>query len=363
MQKTLLEVKTVRIYTFRIGPNFKVGSSLNFDRRKKSRGNRFIVTRLPIFVTRLISSTAIACSLFCLGTTDGALAKGAAAGHSFSGYSHHYADRFHGKRTASGQAHDKFKLTAAHRTLPFGTHLHVTNERNGKSCVVVVNDRGPFGSQSLVLDVSKAAAHKLGFPGGGKIPVTCKVIDAKTGAIALKEIEPDRLAIAEKIAGGSKKAPAANTESTQIAKAEAEQPKQPIAVKPPAKVEVAAKPQSAITPAHPVAQTTAPSKIVVAAKPATTHPAIASGAAPTSVHAKPAAPEAPSNGTFLLVINDTLESEPSLKTAEYSPAKAHHSHSAYAPTVFMKVEDGAAKKSADKNHAATPAIADNKILM
>jgi rare lipoprotein A len=336
----------------------------------------FIVIRLPIPATKFISSTAIAVSLFCLGTTGGALAKSAAPeGHTFSGYSHHYADRFHGRRTASGQAHDKFKLTAAHRTLPFGTHLHVTNERNGKSCVVVVNDRGPFGSQSLVLDVSKAAAHKLGFPGGGKIKVSCKVIDPKAGAIALKELEPDRLAIAEKIAstGQKKTASAVNVkpEQNQIAKVAAEPQvpqKQPVVTKPQPKIEIAAKPQTVNTLAHSAtAHAVAPPTIEIAAKPlatsTSTHPTIAHAVAPASAHLKPSAPEAPSHGTFLLVINDTLDGEPALKTAEYSPAKSHNSHSAYAPTVFMKVDEAAGSKNADKNRAGTPAITDNKILM
>lgn len=251
--------------------------------------------------------------------------------------------------------------------MPFGTHLHVTNERNGKSCVVVVNDRGPFGSQSLVLDVSKAAAHKLGFPGGGKIPITCKVIDPKAGAIALKEIEQDRLAIAEKISSADQKKVAqtatVKVEQDQVAKLEIE--KQPVVVKPQAKVEIAAKPPAATTSVPQVAHAAAPAKVEAAAKPASkpTNQKVAAAVTLPASQSKPATPEAPNHGTFLLVINDTLESEPALKTAEYSTAKTHHSHSPYAPTIFMKVDDSAAHKSADKNHSATPAIADNKVLM
>ena len=254
-------------------------------------------------------------------------------------------------------------MTAAHRTLPFGTHLHVTNERNGKSCVVVVNDRGPFGPQSLVLDVSKAAAHKLGFPGGGKIPITCKVIDPKAGAIALKEIEADRLAIAEKIASSGQKKTVPNAavkvEQSPVAKLETE--KQQVAAKPQPKVEVAVKTATAVPAAH----VSAPAKLEVASKPASkaTKEVVAAAVTPSTSHVKPAAPEAPNHGTFLLVINDSLEAEPALKTAEYSTAKTHHNHSAYAPTVFMKVDESAAHKSADKNRTSTPAIADNKVLM
>jgi rare lipoprotein A len=65
-------------------------------------------------------------------------------------------------RTASGERMNPSALTAAHRTLPFGTRIKVTNRKNGKSVVVRINDRGPF-IRGRVLDVSKGAASKLGF--------------------------------------------------------------------------------------------------------------------------------------------------------------------------------------------------------
>ena len=65
-------------------------------------------------------------------------------------------------KTASGERMNPSAMTAAHRTLPFGTKLKVTNQRNGKSVVVRVNDRGPF-IKGRVIDLSKAAAGKLGF--------------------------------------------------------------------------------------------------------------------------------------------------------------------------------------------------------
>lgn len=68
----------------------------------------------------------------------------------------YYADKFHGRRTASGQIFDNKKFTAAHKTLPFGTRLKVTNEANGKSVEVIVIDRGPF-TKGRELDLSKAA--------------------------------------------------------------------------------------------------------------------------------------------------------------------------------------------------------------
>lgn len=69
-------------------------------------------------------------------------------------------------KTASGERMNPAAMTAAHRSLPFGTKLKVTNRKNGKSVVVVVNDRGPF-IKGRVLDLSKAAANRLGFVSSG----------------------------------------------------------------------------------------------------------------------------------------------------------------------------------------------------
>jgi rare lipoprotein A (peptidoglycan hydrolase) len=72
-----------------------------------------------------------------------------------------YGDQFHGRRTSSGQRFDMHGYTAAHRTLPFGTKLRVTNLANGRSVMVTVNDRGPFG-HGRIIDLSKAAARDIG---------------------------------------------------------------------------------------------------------------------------------------------------------------------------------------------------------
>jgi rare lipoprotein A len=86
----------------------------------------------------------------------------------FTGAASFYADRFHGKRTASGERFDQNKLTCAHRYLPFGTRLLVENPENGNVVVVTVNDRGPF-CHSRVIDLSKAAARRLGISGVGHV--------------------------------------------------------------------------------------------------------------------------------------------------------------------------------------------------
>lgn len=76
-----------------------------------------------------------------------------------------------GNRTANGERMNSAAMTAAHRSLPFGTKIKVTNERNGKSVVVRINDRGPF-AKNRVLDLSKGAARELGFVGRGHTTVT-----------------------------------------------------------------------------------------------------------------------------------------------------------------------------------------------
>lgn len=78
-----------------------------------------------------------------------------------TGVASFYADRFNGQRTASGERFDNHDYTAAHRTLPFGTRVRVTNPANGASVVVRINDRGPF-TRGRMIDVSRVAAEELG---------------------------------------------------------------------------------------------------------------------------------------------------------------------------------------------------------
>jgi rare lipoprotein A len=82
-----------------------------------------------------------------------------------------YGAGHHGRRTASGEVFSSNGMTAAHRSLPFGTRLRVTNERTGHSVVVRVNDRGPFGG-GRVIDVSRAAAVAIGLAGVAPVVLT-----------------------------------------------------------------------------------------------------------------------------------------------------------------------------------------------
>ena len=97
-----------------------------------------------------------------------------------------YGRQHHGKRTASGETYDMHKLTAAHRTLPLGTRVRVTNLDNGRVVDVRINDRGPFVS-GRVLDLSYAAAQRLGAVGDGVVPVGFTVL-----AVSTSDDSPER---------------------------------------------------------------------------------------------------------------------------------------------------------------------------
>jgi rare lipoprotein A len=90
--------------------------------------------------------------------------------HIITGQGSYYGADFSGRRTASGEVFDPNQLTAAHRTLPFGTRLRVTNVRNGRSIVVRINDRGPF-TGNRVIDLSHAAAGRIGMLASGTAQV------------------------------------------------------------------------------------------------------------------------------------------------------------------------------------------------
>lgn len=85
-----------------------------------------------------------------------------------------------GTRRADGGSVDAGALTAAHRSLPFGTKVRVENLRNGRETIVEINDRGPF-TQSRLIDVSRATAERLGFIDGGVARVRVSTLDAGAG--------------------------------------------------------------------------------------------------------------------------------------------------------------------------------------
>lgn len=95
-----------------------------------------------------------------------------------SGEASYYADELAGQPTASGEPHEPTELTAAHRTLPLGTRIRVTNVRNNESVIVRVNDRGPFAKHRVV-DLSKAAARELKMLRRGTARVRMEVLPAR----------------------------------------------------------------------------------------------------------------------------------------------------------------------------------------
>jgi rare lipoprotein A len=100
-----------------------------------------------------------------------------------SGFASWYGPGFHGNPSASGERFNQNAMTAAHRTLPFGTRVLVTNVDNGQSVVVRINDRGPYYG-NRVIDLSTAAARMLGLIQSGVAPVRLEVLDSRAAAIS-----------------------------------------------------------------------------------------------------------------------------------------------------------------------------------
>jgi rare lipoprotein A len=95
--------------------------------------------------------------------------------HSLQGTASYYGGKFHGRKTASGERFNQEALTAAHKTLPLGTQVRVTNLRNGESVDVKINDRGPY-VRGRIIDLSKGAARELRMINAGTAKVKVEVI-------------------------------------------------------------------------------------------------------------------------------------------------------------------------------------------
>jgi peptidoglycan lytic transglycosylase len=107
-------------------------------------------------------------------------ARSAAVGHGQDGYATYVARSFHGRTAANGERFDERKLVAAHRTLPFGSLVRVTNVSNGRSVVVRIVDRGPYGvnyREGTIIDLSRAAANRLQMIRDGQVPARVEVLE------------------------------------------------------------------------------------------------------------------------------------------------------------------------------------------
>lgn len=148
------------------------------------RFNKNIIDRikfLPCFTSALILHIVIAGIFF---GAPPALYANEARHHQLSAKSHakpivgiasYYGTEFNGRRTASGEKFSNSTLTAAHKTLPFGSKVLVTNVRNGKSVIVRINDRGPY-VHGRIIDLSRTAAKQIGLGSSGTARVKLVVL-------------------------------------------------------------------------------------------------------------------------------------------------------------------------------------------
>lgn len=121
--------------------------------------------------TRLATALVLAAAL----ATTSVVPHAVAATPAMSGVASWYGPGFHGRTTANGERYDMHAMTAAHKTLKFGTRVKVTNQTNGKSVVVRINDRGPYIG-SRVIDLSKSAASAIDMIGPGTAEVSIEVL-------------------------------------------------------------------------------------------------------------------------------------------------------------------------------------------
>ena len=114
---------------------------------------------MKLHLLRFSLSATIIASTFVAGVTAEAAERGTQRGQASW-----YGPGFHGRRTANGEVFNTNALTAAHRSLPFGTRVRVVNEKTGRSVVVRINDRGPY-AKGRIIDLAHAAAQQIGMAG------------------------------------------------------------------------------------------------------------------------------------------------------------------------------------------------------
>ena len=126
----------------------------------------------------------------------------------------YYAEDFHGKKTSNGEHFNMNDFTCAHKSLPFNTILKVTNLANGKSCEVRVNDRGPF-VLNREIDLSKAAATKLGMIGTGTTKVKLEIVKKGANTKISQQTAASAAKIMKKMYGDAATNSSASTSSTK----------------------------------------------------------------------------------------------------------------------------------------------------
>ena len=136
---------------------------------------RQYLTRMVILSVFMGISLALPATVLFAKETSSHKSRAAHA-KPITGIASYYGGKFHGKRTASGEIFNKNAMTAAHRNLPFGTKVKVTNLRNGRTVLVRVNDRGPH-VRGRMIDLSQAAAKKIGLSHAGTARVKLEVLN------------------------------------------------------------------------------------------------------------------------------------------------------------------------------------------
>lgn len=131
------------------------------------------------FQHNLLFLTLVGVLAACAPAAQTALTPTANAQVEPEGRASWYGAEFAGRRTANGEIYDPSQMTAAHKTLPFGTFVRVTNPSSGQNVVVRINDRGPF-KPGRVIDVSRAAAEQLGMIGPGTMVVRLELVPDQT---------------------------------------------------------------------------------------------------------------------------------------------------------------------------------------
>jgi rare lipoprotein A len=127
------------------------------------------------FIKPAVLASALTLGAFPLATSATFAQDTISVVQTLSGTASWYGGKFHGRKTANGETYNQHALTAAHRYLPFGTEVVVTNSNNGESVVVRINDRGPF-TGGRIIDLSHEAANRIGMINSGTARVIVEVI-------------------------------------------------------------------------------------------------------------------------------------------------------------------------------------------
>lgn len=130
--------------------------------------------KLHLALIVFILNSLVGCSSIAASSHDKTMSY--AKSHELVGQASWYSNKFHGKRTASGEWYNRSAYTAAHKSLPFGTIVRVTNTSNGKKVDVKINDRGPY-VKGRVIDLSQRAFEQIGNIKKGVAPVKIEIVD------------------------------------------------------------------------------------------------------------------------------------------------------------------------------------------